>query len=292
MSDLKPGRYLEMWIPASLCHDRFALTLDLTITGTDRPHLLIANQLVADGLQWRVAYPGSYTSLSPMCVIAPADTLAVHRSAVALAGRDRPLEVVTTGERALGVDLAACADDICGWLAYLSTRYGPWVYGDRYTAHVWAPGRGMEYDGATTAAVPALEHEVFHSWFGRGIKPARASDGWIDEALTSWATTTRRSDEGRFAEVALGLDEAPVVLYPPHPWSRHTPAEAYTAGARLFAGMAELLGGAERLRAAMGAWYRANAGGFVTTAGLADHLSQRTGVDITPWWRRYVHGEA
>ena len=35
----------------------------------------------------------------------------------------------------------------------------------------------MEYDGATTAAVGAVEHEVLHSWFGRGIKPARASDG-------------------------------------------------------------------------------------------------------------------
>src|SRR5436305_5693006 len=27
MSDLYPGGYLEMWLPANLCHDRFALTL-------------------------------------------------------------------------------------------------------------------------------------------------------------------------------------------------------------------------------------------------------------------------
>ena len=82
----------------------------------------------------------------------------------------------------------------------------------------------MEYDGATTASVAALEHEVFHSWFGRGVKPARASDGWIDEAWTSWATSSRRADEGRFAEDDLGLDEPPVLLYPPHPWSRFTPS--------------------------------------------------------------------
>ena len=33
MSDLHPGRYLEMWLPANLCHDRFALTVDVTVVG-------------------------------------------------------------------------------------------------------------------------------------------------------------------------------------------------------------------------------------------------------------------
>ena len=36
--------------------------------------------------------------------------------------------------------------------------------------------------------------------------------------------------------------------------------------------MAYLLGGADRLRAAMADWYRVNAGGLVTTDGLAAHL--------------------
>ena len=82
----------------------------------------------------------------------------------------------------------------------------------------------MEYDGATTASVAALEHEVFHSWFGRGVKPARAADGWIDEAWTTWATASQRSEQPRFSAIELPLDDPPVVLYPPqHPWARHTP---------------------------------------------------------------------
>ncbi len=68
------------------------------------------------------------------------------------------------------------------------------------------------------------------------------------------------------------------------------PSEAYTDGARLFAGLAFLLGGADRLRAAMADWYRANAGRLVTTDGLAAHLKAWSGVDISPWWARYVHG--
>jgi aminopeptidase N len=148
----------------------------------------------------------------------------------------------------------------------------------------------MEYDGATTSAVGALEHETFHSWFGRGVKPARASDGWIDEAWTTWSTASRSSEIPRFAVQELGLDEDPVELYPAHPWSRHTPVDAYSSGARLFAGIADRLGGADRLRAAMADWYRANAGGLVTTDGLAAHLQAWSGIDIGPWWARYVHG--
>ena len=164
------------------------------------------------------------------------------------------------------------------------------MHGDTFWAFVWGHGRGMEYDGATTASVPALEHEVLHSWFGRGVKPARAADGWIDEAWTTWATASRRSEQPRFASEELGLKEPPVQLYPQHPWARHTAVAAYTDGARLFAGLAFLLGGPERLRSAMGDWYRANAGRAATTDGLAAHLAAWSGIDISPWWARYVHG--
>jgi hypothetical protein len=294
MSDLKPGRYLESWVPANLCHDRFALAVDVQVVGAPAEHTVITNgaEVAFGGDRWRIDYPPTFTSLSPMLVVAPAAEVEVVRGAVGLAGRRRHLEVRTAKHRGVDADLAACHADITGWLAANAARYGPWVHGDRFTAMVWAPGRGMEYDGATTASVRALEHEVFHSWFGRGIKPSRASDGWIDEAWTSWATSTARSDEGRFAEVSLGVDEAPVLLYPPHPWSRVTPIEAYREGSHLFAGLAHLLGGAGRLRSAMADWYQANAGGLVTTAGLERHLTGWSGVDVGPWFARYVHGRA
>ncbi|HET9732951.1 MAG TPA: hypothetical protein VFP54_09780 [Acidimicrobiales bacterium] len=294
MSDLHPGRYLEMWIPAPLVHDRFALHLDVTVAGTDRPHTVIANTAGIDAepsrRAWSLLYPAHFTALSPMLVLAPTDSLEMRRSAVTLPGRSRSLGLVTARHVDTDADLAACEADLQAWLAYLAARYDPWVHGDTFSAVVWGPGRGMEYDGATTASVAALEHEVFHSWFGRGVKPARASDGWIDEAFTTWSTASRRSDTPRFASEELGLDEEPVVLYPPHPWARHTPVESYRQGARLFAGLAHLLGGPDKLRAAMADWYRANAGGLVTTDGLQAHLKLWSGVDIGPWWARYVHG--
>ena len=291
MSDLHPGRYLEMWLPAPLCHDRFALTIEVELRGTDRPHALVTNGRVtpvAGG--WSVAFPPHFTSLSPMLVVAHADEVEQRETAVDLAGRPSPVVVRTTRHLDVDADLEACEADVAAWLAYLARRYGAWAHGDAMSVFVWGPGRGMEYDGATTASVAALEHEVFHSWFGRGVKPACAADGWIDEAWTSWATSTRRSEGARYGAEALDLDGSPVTLRPSHPWARYTPVASYTEGSRLFSGLAHLLGGAPQMRSAMAAWYRDNAGGLVTTDGLEAHLRRWSGVDIGPWWQRYVHG--
>jgi hypothetical protein len=45
---------------------------------------------------------------------------------------------------------------------------------------------GMEYAGATVTNENALEHEMFHSYFARGVTPANGNAGWIDESLASW----------------------------------------------------------------------------------------------------------
>ncbi|MGI8491819.1 MAG: hypothetical protein ACR2NJ_03530, partial [Acidimicrobiales bacterium] len=296
MSDLEPGRYLEMWVPAPLCHDRFALAIELEVTGTDRPHVVISNASVPSGngdhRAWRLRFPGSSTSLSPMILLAPADEVEIRQTTCSLRGRPSPLAVVTARHGEVDADLAAAEADIVSWLVHLAARYGPWVHGEAFTALVWDATRGMEYDGATTASVAALEHEVFHSWFGRGVKPARAADGWIDEAWTTWSTSSSRAGSGRFHVAELALDGEPTVLYPAHPWARHTPRESYAGGSRLFAGLAHLLGGAGRLRSAMAAWYQANAGGLVTTDGLEDHLRSWSGADVGPWFDRYVHGQS
>jgi len=294
MSDLHPGRYLEMWVPAPLIHDRFSLRLDVAVEGSDRAHTVIANTAGVDAepgrRSWSLLYPAHFTALSPMLVLAPTDALEVRRTAFPLAGRDRSLGLVTARPLDVEADLASCEADLQAWLSYMAARYQPWIHGDTFWAVLWGPGRGMEYDGATTASVPALEHEAFHSWFGRGVKPARASDGWIDEAFTVWSTAADRHQIARFSAEELSMDEPPVVLYPSHPWSRHTPTESYREGARLFAGLAYRFGGPDRLRAAMADWYRANAGELVTTDGLAAHLKLWSGLDLAPMWARFVHG--
>lgn len=282
MSDLHPGRYLEMWIPAPLCGDRFALDVDVRVEDAG-PHRIFANGTV-DGTT--VRYPDTFTSLSPMLVVVPEERYDLYSTV------EDGITVETFKLAGPEIDLAACHVVVTECLAHNKARFGPYGHGDRFLTYVWGSTRGMEYDGATTASVGSLEHEVFHSWFGRGVKPADASDGWIDEAFTTWytAATPRRS---RWAE-SFDWNEPPVRLRPPSPFDRFTPREAYTVGARLFAGVAHLLG-VDGLCDAMGALYRARTGGFVSTDELEQHLVAAAGSaaaerDLTRAFHRWVHG--
>ncbi|HEX7167008.1 MAG TPA: hypothetical protein VF230_08505 [Acidimicrobiales bacterium] len=277
MSDLHTGRYLESWIPAPLCHDRFALAVDVEITGTSQPHAVFAN---GEYTERGVRYPASFTSLSPMLVIAPESRVEVEEASgvtvFKLAGPE--------------VDLGACHSSIREYLAHNGEVFGEYAFGDRFLAYVWGTTRGMEYDGATTSSVGALEHEVFHSWFGRGVKPASANDGWIDEAFCVWYTASAP----RMRQWAERFDpsEAPVVLRPPGPFDRFTPREAYTTGPRFFAGVADVLGGPDALVAAMRQVYADYRGGFLSTDDLQWSLSEAAGQDLGWAFARWVHGVA
>ena len=46
----------------------------------------------------------------------------------------------------------------------------------------------MKYDRAVATTEGVLQHEVFHSWFARGVKPASQNDSWFDEGWTVYNT--------------------------------------------------------------------------------------------------------
>lgn len=299
MSDLEPGRYLEMWLPANLCHDQVNIELTVEVAGSWRPHVLFANASVEEldqGRRWSVRYPPHYRSLSPLLVLVPAERAVVRRAeALAPGGPCIPVTLVAlagAGEDAqVTADAQAGIADATAWLSYFAARYGAWAHQEDFVAVIWDAPRGMEYDGATTASLDALEHEVFHSWFGRGVKPARACDGWIDEAMATWATASRRAGSGRYGAEPLGLDEPPTLLCPPHPWSRHTPRESYAAGSRLLSGLAHMAGGAAQMRSALAEWYSKYKGQAASSEDLARHMSRWCGRELGPWWDRYVYGK-
>lgn len=284
MSDLHPGRYLEMWVPAPLCDDQFQLTLDVEVAAA-APHRIFTNGAVSPGPggAQRVTYPPQFTSLSPMLVIVPEGRYDE------ICSREDGISVETFKLAGPEIDLAACHVTVAECLAHNRRRFGDYAHDDRFLTYVWGSTRGMEYDGATTASAAALEHEVFHSWFGRGVKPASASDGWIDEAFTTWYT----SPAPRPRQWAQPFDwsEPPVALRPPSPLARYTPRESYLAGARFFAGIASVLG-VDGLCDVMAALYRQRCGGFVSTDELEGHLSTAAGSDFGPAFCRWVHGQA
>jgi hypothetical protein len=142
----------------------------------------------------------------------------------------------------------------------------------------------MEYDGACTAAPDAIEHEVFHSWWARGLKPASQNDGWIDEAWTVY------HDNGAAGSTPFDFREPPLRLSSKTPWNRATPIESYRLGARFFEGIAARIG-VPRLHEIMNEFYTAQAPGLVSTAQLEAHFLERTNDDmIRRAFERWIHG--
>lgn len=286
-ADLFPGRYLEAWFPANLIYDQFAFTLDVDLRRSAFGHTLITNgasHRLSPG-RWHVTYPPTYTALSPMLLLVPDDRVEAYATAL-----DRPngapIELDLFKDRGVDADLSLVANDVNRDVEEFTRSTGDYAF-DRLTVYLWRePRRSMEYDAATTTNLPSLKHEIFHGWYGRGVKPASQNDGWIDEAWDVYNTDPARA----FLVKPLDLGAPPVMLSSSNPWTRVTPLASYTRGAELFAGLAALLG-PEPLRDAMKAFYQQHALGLVTTHELERHLyctSRNAGVLSA--FHRFVYG--
>ncbi|WP_235756248.1 hypothetical protein [Paracoccus salsus] len=217
MSDLNPARYLEAWLPSTALWDRFPVTLEVQMAGAPA-HVLLSNGAVT-GLgasHWSISFPASFAPCSHFLIIAAADRITQHSAATVLpGGLAVTIDVATRNSD--GIDLVAGAAAIAGHLAANTTGTGPCRHGGRHTALLTAPGyHNMEYDAATTTANSALAHEVFHSWWARGLVPAQGQDGWLDEAWTTYMTGTPGA-------VPLDTSDPAVTMWPGNPWARRTP---------------------------------------------------------------------
>ncbi len=278
-TDLGGGRYLEAWVPANLIYDRFSLRLDVRIRNSSTPHVAIANGDAAEVSRnhWRIRFPDTFTALSPMLQLHPRDSV---EFASANSGK-RSIEAWKF--RSSPVNLAEQLTNIKRWIDRNERNVGVYPHGDRFVALLHKGG--MEYDGACTASPDALEHEVFHSWWGRGLKPASQNDGWIDEAWTVY------HDNGAAVETPFNFREPPVRLCSGTPWNRATPIASYRLGSRFFAGIAARIG-VERLHAIMREFYQLHAPGLITTGQLEAHILDRTNDEtIARAFRRWVFGQ-
>lgn len=277
-NDVAPRMFLEQWLPANLVHDRHGISLALEIAGGAAGQRVISNGEVVGGEGlWQIDWPEDSTAQSPMLVLAPGDkvvsdsvtldgvTFEVHRS---LAYSEEPaafLEVLTEAYAGFAVSTGAY-------------RY------PRFVAYV-NKNAGMEYDGGTTSDIGALRHELFHSWYGRGVRPRRGADGWLDEAWTEYNTGTPA-----LPAAVMDLADPPVKLCDDDPWSRTTSLTAYGVGKAVFAGIAAEAG-VEPLRASMREFYAAHAGEPVTTQMVEQHLHCTLQVPaVRALFHRFVYG--
>jgi hypothetical protein len=141
-------------------------------------------------------------------------------------GRDIPVSVYmskATNAMKILTDLKNYAQRT---MIELEGDYGPFPHPSLiiYNADLTSMGLGgMEYAGATVTNENALEHELFHSYFARGVTPADGNAGWIDEALASWR-------DGGYRRLTTLNGSSSMANHAPY--TRKTDAAAYGFGAQ------------------------------------------------------------
>lgn len=284
-TDLAAARYLEAWVPANLIWDQYAVNLELQVTGTAVAHRVITNGTITAVAtnHWRVAFPDRVTALSTLVEVRASDTLSSSSTTVTLpvSGRVITIEAFKLASNTT-LSLATVLANLSVWLVENESHAGPYLHANRFVAFMIQGG--MEYEGGCTSGQGSLRHETFHSWWGRGVKPASQADGWWDEAWNVY------HDNGGTGTQPFDFTESPVTLSTRNAYSRVTPSAAYSSGERFFEGVAALTSPAS-LTGWMGEFYRQHLDRPVSTLDLEAHLVARAGQpDLVDAFHRWIYG--
>jgi hypothetical protein len=290
-SDLWPARYLEMWFPSNLIYDRFGFNLDIRIINTQIEHILFSNGKInkTGDNSWTIDFPDRYTSLSHMLVICPKNQVEFINDIIILPNNGTNLDLEIFKLKRNPTNLDDITNKLKGHISQNVLNIGPYIHGNRFTCYLWdnPDGRSMEYDGAVTTIEAALKHEVFHSWFARGVKPATQNDSWFDEGWTVYNT-----DETVTLINPFSPSDSPILLSSPDPFNRVTPRNSYDDGARVFAGLAAELG-RENLNSYMNSFYRTHQEIPTTTKTLENYLIEQSGKEnLSKLFSRFVYGRS
>lgn len=227
-SDLMDRRFLERYMPASFEYDQVKMKFEVEVIGNTKSKYKIYSNgdVVSNGdNKFTVNFPEYFNNSSVFYHIIPEGTSdEIQFTLKSVDGRDIPVTIYTMKPEVLEADkLKALATQI---FHELEGDYGAWPHP---SLTIYNAGRGgMEYHGATITSTSALGHEMFHSYFARGVMPANGNAGWLDEALASW----RDKGYNTLYDLA-GVSRMSNQLY----YTRTTDASAYSFGERFMSYM-------------------------------------------------------
>lgn len=283
-SDLMDGNYFEAYGPTNFEFDQFALTWELSVVGSSTPHQLFTNGQFTysdvDGAQtWKIVFPDYFTSSSPYMHLTNRKDLIVRRFDVAL--KERTLPVLVYGSSSTAVSKAVSA--LPGWFAELERDYGPYSH-DGFVAYMTADGGGMEYVGAAVTSFWALDHELTHSWFARGVMPSNGRSGWLDEAVASWR------DYGYKRSTDWNM-RAPTNLANFSPFERFTPHNCYTDGRALLSELDLVFSSSGGFKKVLRDFYGMFKHHVITTQDFIDFVEARTTTNLRPLFTKNLFGD-
>ena len=185
-SDLDERKFLERYMPANFEFDQVKMTFVVIFLGAKNKQTIYTNGVVEtlDNNTFKISYPAYYTASSIFYHTVPQGATSELRFTLkSIDGRDIPA-VVYFSKSSWNTNLERLKEKTTEVFHELESDYGAFPHPS--ITVLQAGMGGMEYCGATMTDFSALGHELFHSYFARGVMPANGNAGWIDEAFASW----------------------------------------------------------------------------------------------------------
>jgi len=207
-SDLDERKFLERYMPANFEFDQVKMTFVVKFLGAKNKQTIYTNGVVEtlDNNTFKISYPAYYTASSIFYHTVPQGATSELRfNLKSIDGRDIPA-VVYFSKTSWNTNLERLKEKTTEVFHELESDYGAFPHPSITVLQAGMGGMeycgatiphpsitvlqagmgGMEYCGATMTDFSALGHELFHSYFARGVMPANGNAGWIDEAFASW----------------------------------------------------------------------------------------------------------
>jgi hypothetical protein len=222
-SDLDERQFLERYMPANFEFDQVKMTFNVNFIGAKTKQVIYTNGTMTETKSnvFKISYPSYYTASSIFFHAVPQGTVSELRfSLKSIDGRNIP-SVVYFLPSTFGGSLERLKNKTTEVFHELESDYGPFPHPS--ITVLQAGSGGMEYCGATMTDFSALGHELFHSYFARGVMPANGNSGWLDEALASW-----RDDGYQTLDTLSGSTGMSSHAY----YTRTTDTAAYSFGER------------------------------------------------------------
>lgn len=225
MGDLEDRNYIEKYLPTNYIFDRVPMIFTVKFLGA--PHQKIytnGNVKRLSSEEFKITFEEGYNITCPYFHTSPEGSFHEQEFVFdSLDGRKIPgLIYLPLSESDPKGKLDRIQATTLKVLNELEADYGPFPH-QSLTIYNNGPSGGMEYSGATITSESALAHELFHSYFARGVMPANGNSGWIDEALARW----RDRGYSRISSLEGSTKMAKLGTY-----ARLTDRAAYTFGER------------------------------------------------------------
>lgn len=280
--DLNERMFLEQYIPSNFEFDQYQMTLDVKFIGGSGRQDIYANGEVTkiSRHHYRIIYPEYFTVSCPYFHLTGKGSLSRRDfTYTSINGRQIPITVYSPWS----YRTRAFRTETIRVMKELEADYGPWSHPTfvAYGMHPWAGG--MEHAGATATSFGALDHEMLHSYFAKGVMPASGNSGWIDEAIASWR------DKGYQRNPTPGFDGSNLGAH--SVYQRNTDSRAYALGAAFMAYLDWRLQDMGGLKAFLKGYHTSYKHQVVTTEHFKNNLEFFSGLNLDEEFSTYIWGK-